>query len=59
LTPEQAFSHPFIAKAVQELKGIRGQSETQKGPGSSSQQQSNHPAQTVAPQAAITAVNNL
>jgi hypothetical protein len=46
LTPEQAFSHPFIAKAVQELKGIRGQSETNKiGTGSSSQQQQSHPGQ--------------
>ena len=24
MTPEQAFSHPFIAKAVNELKGIKG-----------------------------------
>jgi len=31
LTPEQAFSHAFIAKAVQELKGLRGQSQAQKG----------------------------
>jgi hypothetical protein len=31
MTPEQAFSHAFIAKAVQELKGLRGQSEAQKG----------------------------
>jgi hypothetical protein len=23
LTPEQAFSHPFVARAVQELKGMR------------------------------------
>ena len=30
LTPEQAFSHPFICKAVNDLKGIRGNSETQR-----------------------------
>ena len=28
LNPEQAFSHPFITKAVYELKGMRVQSET-------------------------------
>jgi len=40
LTPEQAFSHPFIAKAVQELKGIRGgQADSQKVGTNSSQQQ--------------------
>jgi hypothetical protein len=26
MTPEQAFSHPFIAKAVNELKNIKNQS---------------------------------
>jgi hypothetical protein len=28
LSPEQAFSHPFITKAVYELKGLRVQSES-------------------------------
>jgi len=27
MTPEQAFSHAFISKAVHELKGLRGNSE--------------------------------
>ena len=30
MTPEQAFSHAFISKAVNELKGMRGNNESQR-----------------------------
>ena len=54
LNPEQAFSHPFITKAVYELKGMRVQSEA------SNQKSSNGGGSVVsnAPGMQVTKTNN-
>ena len=50
MTPEQAFSHAFIAKAVHELKGMRGQSETQKMGNKQKEGNANSMSETMLPQ---------
>merc|ERR1712060_463041 len=42
MTPEMAFSHPFISKAVNELKCLRTGSQGNAAPGASQQPSSSH-----------------